>query len=104
MRKRRDSMDKDAEMLQKMGDALVALQVQYRMSSIDDRAALKPSLQQALNDYAACQVKLLEDGVISTDADLQEMTEIRSEIDRAGDKQSMLLAIARTVAFISTKL
>lgn len=97
-------MDKDTQMLQTMGDALVALQVKFKLASVEDRAALKPSLQEAMNDYAAYQIKLLKDGVVSTDADLKEMTEIRSEIDAAGDKQSMLLAIARTIAFVSGRL
>lgn len=97
-------MDKDTEMLNEMGSAVVALQVKYKLADIEDQAILKPRLSEALKDYAEYQIKLLKDGVITTDADLADMRAIRDEIDAAGDKQSMLLALARTVAFIALKV
>jgi hypothetical protein len=97
-------MDNDTRMLQLIGDSLVALQVKYKLLSIDDRATLKPSLQEVINDYASYQLRLLKEGVVSTDADIKEMAEIRSEIDAAGEKQSMLFAIARTIAFVGLRI
>jgi len=97
-------MDKDTEMLKKMGNALVDLEVKYRSSSLSDRVAMRPVLQELLEDYAAYQIRLLKEGVITTDEELQEMTEIRKEIDSAAKKQDLLKAIARTTAFIATKI
>jgi len=39
-----------------------------------------------------------------TDEDLAGMREIQRQIDAAADKQSMLLAIARTAAFIGMRV
>lgn len=97
-------MDPDTIMLEQMGSALTALQVKFKLSSIDDRAALRPKLLEAMQDFAAFQLKLLKDGVVTTEADLAEMQEIRAEIDEAGNKQSTLLAIARVVGFIGARI
>lgn len=97
-------MDKDTEMLQQMSAALTALQVRFKESSIEDRAAIRPSLQEAMDDLAAYEARLLKDGVITTDKDLADMRDIQAAIDKAGDKQALLLAIARTVAFVATKI
>jgi hypothetical protein len=97
-------MDKDTQMLQEMGNAIVALQVKYRNSSLSDRMALRPVLEELLKDYADYQIRLLKEGVISTDEDLKEMAEIKKEIDQAAEKEVLFKVIARTIAFIATKV
>jgi hypothetical protein len=98
------NMDKDARMLEKMGNALVDLQVKYRNSSLSDRMAMKPVLDELIKDYAEYQLRLLKEGVITTDEDLQEMDGVKKEIDQAAKLEDMLKAIARTIAFIATKI
>lgn len=97
-------MDKDTEMLQVMGTSIVSLQVKYRNSTLSDRMALRPVLEELLNDYTDYQIRLLKEGVISTDDDLKEMIEIKKEIDKAAEKDALLKAIARTIAFVATKV
>ena len=97
-------MDNDAQMLQRMGNALVDLQVKYRSSPLSERIALKPSTGQLIEDYANYQMQLLREGVITTDADFQEMEDIKKEIDSAAEKEALLKAVARTIAFIATKI
>lgn len=97
-------MDKDTEMLTQMSNALLSLQVKFKLSRVADRADLRPQLMELMQNFAAYQTKLLKDGVITTDEDLASMREIRSEIDEAANKQSMLIAIARTVAFITARI
>ena len=97
-------MDNDTQMLETMGDALVDLQVKYRNSSLVDRMTMKASLEQLLEDYAEYQLRLLKEGVITTDADLKEMKQIQAEIDSAAESQKLLAALARTIAFVATKI
>lgn len=97
-------MDRDALMLQKMGNALIDLQVKYRNSSLSERMALKPALEELLNDYAEYQLRLIKEGVITTEEELKEMEEIQEEIDQAAKVEDMLKAIAKTIAFIATKV
>jgi len=97
-------MDKDTLMLQKMGNAIVDLQVKYRSSSLSDRMAMKPALEELLDDYADYQLRLLKEGVITSDNDLKEMKDIQKEIDQAAKKEAMLKAIARTIAFIAARV
>ncbi len=96
--------DNDAVMLQKMGYAITDLEVKFRASSLEDRIAMRPSVEQLLNDYADYRMRLLKEGVITTDADLEEMKKIKKDIDSAAKKQELIKAIARTAAFIATKV
>ena len=95
--------DNDSVMLERLGYAVVDLQVKYRAASLADRLTLRPQLEDLLEKYAAYQVKLLEDGIITTDADLQAMDAIRAEIDQAADTQKLITALARTIAFVASK-
>jgi oligoribonuclease NrnB/cAMP/cGMP phosphodiesterase (DHH superfamily) len=97
-------MDNDTKMIKEMGEALIDLQVKYRSSSLSDRMALKPALEELLADYAELQKRLIKEGVITTDEDLEEMTKIKEEIDRAAKQEGLLKVIARTIAFIAIKV
>lgn len=96
--------DNDSEMISQMGTNLIDLQVKFRLSSIDDRAVMRPQLIEAMQDFAAYQTKLLKEGVITSEADLADMQKIRAEIDAAGDRQAMLMAIARVIGFIAVRI
>jgi hypothetical protein len=96
--------DNDALMLEQSDGALTVLMVKFRMASIDDRATMRPSLMKLIDDSADFRLRLVKEGVITTEDDLKEMGKIRDEIDAAGSKQALLLAIARTAAFIATKI
>lgn len=97
-------MDNDALMLEKLGDALTRLQVKYRAAGLSDRMLMRPSLEELLSDYTAYQLKLIKEGVISTDADLAEMEDIRQQINQAADTQQLMAAIAKTIAFAALKV
>jgi hypothetical protein len=97
-------MDNDAKILAAMGNALVDLQVKYRNSPLADRMMMKPTLDQLVQDYAEYQIRLLKEGVVSSDTDLQEMQQIQAEIKKAASTQKLLVALARTVAFVATKI
>ncbi len=97
-------MDKDAQMISKMSYALIDLQVKYRSSGIVDRMQIRPALEEMLNDFAKYQVRLLKEGTITTDADLEEMVKIKKEIDEASQKQQLLAAIGKTIGFIASKV
>ena len=97
-------MDNDTKMLNELAAKVNTLDIKYKLSSFEDQAVLAPGLSELWDDYVKFRIKLLKAGVITTEADLAEMEEIKEEIDAAADKQSMILAIARTVAFIATKV
>ena len=97
-------MDDDAKMLEAMGQAIIDLEVKYRASSLADRMTMKPDLDKLLTDYADYQVRLLKEGVITTQADLEEMATIQAEIEQAASTQKLLAAIVRTAVFVATKV
>ncbi len=97
-------MDNDAKMLEQMGTALTNLQIKYRASSLPDQMALRPALDELLEKYSDYQSDLLDKGIISTAADLAEMEQIEADIDAAAQKQELAAAIAKTAAFIATKM
>lgn len=97
-------MDNDAQMLQKLGDAVTALQVKYRSSNLSDRMAMKASLDELMDDYNTYQLKLLKEGIITTDADLAEMDKIKSSIDNAAEAQALAVVLAKSIAFVASKI
>lgn len=97
-------MDKDAQMISEMSNTLIDLQVKYRESNIVDRMAMRPSLEELLNDFSKYQIRLLKEGIITSDQDMEEMAQIKSEVDAAANKQQLLAAIGKTIGFIATKV
>lgn len=97
-------MDNDALMLQKLGSALTDLQVKFRASPLSDRMAMKPSLEELMNDYNTYQLKLVKEGIITTDADLKEMDAIKADIATAAKLQDLAAVIAKTIAFIAPRV
>ncbi len=73
-------MDNDAAMLDQMGTALTSLQIKYRASSLADQMEMRPALDDLLEKYSDYQSKLLDEGIISTAADLAEMEQIKTAL------------------------
>lgn len=92
--------DNDGKMLEQLSYALGDLQYKYRYSTPLERAAIRPGLEVAFQEYQAYRVMLLGGSVITTDDDLVEMREIRAEIDRAADKQSLIDAAIKLAGFL----
>jgi len=98
-------MDNDAKMLQLLGNTLTDLEVKFRATNdFATQQELEPQIESLITQITALRKKLREGPVIMTDADIAGMTEIQKQIDAAADKQSMLLAIARTAAFIGMRV
>ena len=97
-------MDNDAEMLKRMGNQITNLQVKYRGLPLDEQMSVQPALKQLLEDYARYQAKLLMIGIITTEADLKEIREIKKEVDDAADKMDLLAAIGKLISFIVVRV
>jgi hypothetical protein len=97
-------IDNDAEMLERMGNAIIVLQKKFRESDLEERMAMRPGLEEMLEDHAEYEMKLLKEGVISTQSDLKEMAKIKAQIDSAANKQTILLGIARLIGFIAARV
>jgi recombinational DNA repair protein RecT len=97
-------MDRDTQMLQEMGNAVITLQMKFRNSPLADRMAIKPALEELLSDYADYQIRLLKEGIITSEQDLAEMADIRQEIEQAAKKEALLKAIGKTIAFVAVKI
>ena len=93
-------MDNDSTVLESSGASVVEVDVRYRAASFADKLLLKPERDRAFNAYSAARLKLLADGVICTGDDVQEMQEIRAEIEKAAQTQSLLVAIGKLVGFL----
>lgn len=85
-------MDNDAKMLEAMGTALTSLQIKYRACRLADRLELRSDLNQLLQDYADYQMRLLDEGGVTTDDDLEEMEEIKTDIDDAAKQEELAAA------------
>src|SRR5437868_173863 len=98
------SNDNKSKLLQVMSDAINDLEQEYHDSSVVDRVALQPPLEDLLTKYAELRLELIQSAQTITQADIDTMQHIKAEIDAAAQKQQLLAAIAKTVGFIATKL
>ena len=97
-------MDNDAKMIEIMSSALTNLELKYRNSGIKDRMEIKPELDKLILKFADFQLKLIDEGIITTESDLADMNSIKGEVEAAASKQEMITAIARTLKFIVSKI
>ena len=96
--------DNDDLILKRTKAAITDLEVKFRALALEDREAVRPSLEEMLNDYAGYRLQLLKKNIITTAEDLTEMTKIQADIDAAADKQDLIKAIARLAAMVAVKI
>lgn len=97
-------MDNDSKMLKQLGYSLIDMQVKYRASSLPDKVELQPKLEDAFTQYALYQTALLDEGIMTTQEDLDEMDKIQNEINKAATKQALIVAIGRFTIFVASKI
>jgi hypothetical protein len=93
--------DTDALTLQEASSAVLRIDLRYRAADINDKIKLKPERDAAFNAYTAARLELLEEGVITTQADVDRMTELRKEVEDAAKVQDLIVAAGRVVAFLA---
>ena len=94
--------DMDTLTLKEASNAVLELDVRYReIDNIDDKKDMKPARDQAFDAYSTARLKLLEEGVITGQTDLNEMKDLRSEVEHAANVQSLIVAAGRVAAFLT---
>ena len=93
--------DTDSLTLKEASNAVLEIDVQYRgLDNIDDMEDLKPVRDEAFDKYSMARLKLLKDGVITDQKDVDEMKALRGEIERAADVQALIIAAGRLAIFL----
>jgi hypothetical protein len=94
-------MDRDTELLQESSLALIALHVRFKEAPLLEKLKLKPVIDEAIDNFAALQRKLLAEGTITSADDLAEIAEIKSAIDAAASNQQLIAAGTRFLGLIA---
>ena len=95
-------MDNDSKTLEEIAQSITIIDLKYRALSFPEKMKLKPERDKAFSKYVEARIKLLEEGIITTEEQISEMRQIRNEIDDAAETQAIIVAIARLVGFIAT--
>ena len=94
--------DNDMLVFKDANDAVFDLAKAYRAainaSDLAAVAALKPKFEEANSVYSQARLKLLEAGVIATDADVEEMERIKTDIDDAATTQQFVDGAIQLIA------
>jgi len=93
--------DPDADLLEEAAATVAAIDRRYRRASFEEKIALKDQRDAAFTAYALARNKLLEEGVIVSDADVEEMRSIAAEVKKAADTASLIRAIGKVVLALS---
>ena len=95
------ALDKDLDMVEEAAVAVMTIDRRYRKANLAKKVKLKPARNKAFNNYARARLKLLEPGTISTQADLDNMKEIRLQIGRARKVQTLVEASLKMAALLA---
>jgi|GEM_PF-2049692 len=93
--------DPDARLLKEAGNAVVAIDIRYRLASFQEQAEMRDERDSAFSAYAAARNKLLAQGVIAGEAEIAEMRAIAAEVKKAAETASLLRAIGKAVLLLS---
>jgi len=97
--------DNDQSVLEEAKEAAFSLDKAYRRAvreaDLNKMTKLKPKINKAFDEYSQARLKLLEQGVLATDEDLDEMRRIRAEIDEAATTQALVEGAIKFAAFIA---
>ena len=88
-------MDNDTVALKLASAAVMEIDVAYRLANGPGQFALAGPRDQAWTAYALARQNLLMDGVIVTDAQLDELDALGSELGRAADTNAIATSAVR---------
>jgi hypothetical protein len=91
----------NALMIKQLGNLLTDLQFDFANATPLERARLRPDLEKAQAKYDAYRKGLLDDRIVTTPEDLDEIRQIKKEIDNAASTQALLIGIAKLIAFVT---
>lgn len=97
------NIDHDLEVLEKATKAVFLIDKKYKKASFDEKLEIKDARDKAFNAYMLARIQLVRDGIICTPDDVDQMKNIRQEVEQAANTQSLIIAIFRLARFL-TKL
>ncbi len=90
----------DQSIVDSMESSVFLLQQRYwSTQSALERAELEPQIEMALEKITMAKIRLLKQGTLSSDGDLEAIQQIQTEIEEAADRQSYIVAAVRLVAY-----
>lgn len=96
-----NNLDKDIQVLKEIKDTIFMIDKQYRTATFEEKLDLKEARNEAFNAYILARVKLIDEGVICTAEDVNEMRRIREEVEQAANTQSLIVGSFRLVRFLT---
>ena len=91
-------MTNDEKLIAQAKKAYLEIAIAYDEADIDHKILLSPMVQDAQSKLLALQEAQLAQQIIVTDADLAEMSRLRTQINNAAELQS---AIAGIIGLVS---
>ncbi len=85
----------NTEFLQTASAVMNELDIRYMEADLDGKLELKEELDRAMMTFSEARSKILENEVICTPEDLAHMQELRHEVERAGEIQTLARVVVR---------
>lgn len=87
--------DSNTLFLQTASAVMNELDVRYMEADLDEKVQLKEELDKAMMTFSEARCKILENEVLCSEDDVAKMQELRREVERAGEIQSLLKIVVR---------
>ena len=94
-------MDRDLAVLEEAAAAVMLIDRKYRRAEFSEQLEMEQSRDDAFNAYVDARLNLLKQGLLASAQDVRKMREIRQEIARARQTQSIVAGAIKLVAFLA---
>jgi len=72
----------------------------YADASSYDKWLLKPAIKKASEELLVARLALFKNGVLTTQEDINTLSEIKNEIDKAENSQALIMSALKLAAFL----
>ncbi|MCU0550385.1 MAG: hypothetical protein MUC48_13635 [Leptolyngbya sp. Prado105] len=84
-------------------ELLSKIEIRYRQADFDDQVQLKKERDRAMALFSRARLAIMKEGIICTDADVEQMKQLQQKIDSSTDVLQVVATIAKFTAFVRSR-
>lgn len=95
--------DNNQLFFQQASDLLSKIELRYRQADFDEQVQLKKERDRAMAIYSKARLAIMKAGMICTDADIEQMEQLKQKIDSSSDVLQVVATVAKFTSFVRSR-
>ncbi|MCY6489157.1 hypothetical protein [Leptolyngbya sp. GGD] len=92
--------EKNELFFQQASELLSKIEIRYRQADFDEQVQLKKERDRAMALFSKARLAILKEGIICTDADVEQMQQLKQQIDSSTDILQVVATVAKFTSFV----